>query len=156
MSVWPLTSFSYNNIPLLQNTCLGVRLSCVLYVCRSSSPKCAGSPNDSLSFQGYHYRWLLASCSPEPPDRQLLLCHPQDFPPRELCSMSIYIFILPSSQEQWTPWLRAPAQTSRSGFSFWLCFFLLMWPWTHFLTSLNLSYLICQLWENNNTYSIGS
>lgn len=116
MSVWPLTSFSYNNIPLLQNTCLGVRLSCVLYVCRSSSPKCAGSPNDSLSFQGYHYRWLLASCSPEPPDRQLSPLPPSGLSPKRALQ-HVYLHFHSSEQSRTVD---TTAQSTSSNQQIWI------------------------------------
>lgn len=43
MSSWPLICFSYNNTALLQNTCLGVRLPCVLYMCSWPWHHSAGS-----------------------------------------------------------------------------------------------------------------
>lgn len=107
MSFWPLTSFDYNSIPLLQNTCLGVRLPCVLYICQSSWPNYASSPSDSPSFQDYYYKCSLASCFPGPPDRWPSPLLPSG-PSQKI--MSIYIFILLRGQEQWTPWLRAPTQ----------------------------------------------
>lgn len=157
MSFWPLTCFSYNSIPLLQNTCFRVRLPCVLHICPSSWPSCAGSHGgDSPSLSSHHHMCPLASCCPGPPDIQPSLCHSRGLPQTGLYVKSICIFILQnwevksgrhSSEHQ--------LKSDRPGFESWLGCFLPMSPWTHSLTALSFGYLIYKFGENNNTYSIG-
>lgn len=93
MPFWPLTCSSYNNTALLQNTCFGVRLPCVLYMCLLDG---AGSLQGDCP--SLHPRSPLVSSALGHLVCSLPLCHPQGLPQIGLYAKYVYIFILQNQE----------------------------------------------------------
>lgn len=140
MSFWPFSPFSYNNIALFQNTCFRVRSPCVLDICSLPWPTVQvhlGVVLPPLAVSTTCAHWPHAALG------HLINSLPQTEPSVK----AIYIFILHDWKVKSSGHHGSEHQleSDRPGVESWLCSFLSMQPWTHFLMSLSLSYLIYKM-----------